>query len=47
MFSGALLRAALDSHLQPLIKLEVNKDYTQCNGQQLREQLQAHQARKE
>lgn len=42
-----LLRAVLDLHLKPLVKLEVNKDYTQSNGQQLREQLQAHQARKE
>lgn len=42
-----LLRNFLDTHLKPLVKFEVNKDYTQSNGQQLREQLQAHQARQD
>jgi hypothetical protein len=40
----------LDPHIKPLIKLEVNKDYTHSNGQQLREQireqLQAQRANK-
>jgi protein required for attachment to host cells len=33
------LRAILDPHIKQLIKFEVNKDYTQFNAQQLREQL--------
>jgi hypothetical protein len=37
-FLGAL-RMYLDSHIKPLIKLEVNKDYTHSNAQQLREQI--------
>jgi protein required for attachment to host cells len=37
-FLGAL-RTYLDSHIKPLIKLEVNKDYTHSNAQQLREQI--------
>jgi protein required for attachment to host cells len=48
-FLGAL-RNYLDSHIKPLIKLEVNKDYTHSNAQQLREQireqLQAQRANK-
>jgi protein required for attachment to host cells len=48
-FLGAL-RMYLDSHIKPLIKLEVNKDYTHSNAQQLREQireqLQAQRANK-
>jgi protein required for attachment to host cells len=43
-FLGAL-RAFLDPHIKPLIALEFNKDYTQLNAQQLREQLQAQQAK--
>jgi protein required for attachment to host cells len=39
-FLGAL-RSFLDPHIKPLIKLELNKDYTHFNAQQLREQLQA------
>jgi len=37
-FLGAL-RAFLDPHIKPLIKLEVNKDYTHSSAQQLREQI--------
>lgn len=37
-FLGAL-RTYLDPHIKPLIKLEVNKDYTHSNAQQLREQI--------
>lgn len=37
-FLGAL-RMYLDPHIKPLIKLEVNKDYTHSNAQQLREQI--------
>jgi protein required for attachment to host cells len=37
-FLGAL-RSFLDPHVKPLIKLEVNKDYTHFNAQQLREQI--------
>jgi protein required for attachment to host cells len=37
-FLGAL-RTILDPHIKPLIKLEVNKDYTHFNAQQLREQI--------
>lgn len=37
-FLGAL-RTNLDSHVKSLIKLEVNKDYTHSNAQQLREQV--------
>jgi protein required for attachment to host cells len=48
-FLGAL-RMYLDPHIKPLIKLEVNKDYTHSNAQQLREQiheqLQAQRASK-
>lgn len=42
-----VLRAKLDPQVQHLIKTEVNKDYTHSSGQQLREQLQAHQAKSE
>jgi len=37
-----VLRAELDDQLKPLINLELNKDYSHSNGNQLREQLQAH-----
>lgn len=40
-----VLRGKLNPQVQGLIKTEVNKDYTHSNGQQLREQLQAHQAK--
>jgi protein required for attachment to host cells len=39
-FLGAL-RSFLDPQIKPLIKLEVNKDYTHSNAQELREQLRA------
>jgi protein required for attachment to host cells len=39
-FLGAL-RANLDPQIKPLIKLEVNKDYTHSSAQELREQLRA------
>jgi protein required for attachment to host cells len=39
------LRMNLDPHVQSAIKLEVNKDYTQVAVNQLRDQLQAHQAK--
>lgn len=45
-FLGSL-RANFDSHLKPLIKAEFNKDYTHVAPHQLREQLQAHQAKSE
>jgi len=40
-----ILRNKLDAQVQVLIKTELNKDYTHSNGQQLREQLHAHQAK--
>lgn len=45
-FLGAL-RSFLDPHIKPLIKLELNKDYTHFNAQQLREQLHAQQSKSE
>lgn len=39
-FLGSL-RSCLDPHVASLVKLELNKDYTQSDAQQLREQLQA------
>ena len=41
------LRSNLDSQVQPLVKLEVNRDYTHVAPQQLREQIQAQQAKSE
>ena len=35
------LRSLLDPQIKPLIKLEVNKDYTHSSAQELREQLRA------
>jgi protein required for attachment to host cells len=43
-FLGAL-RSFLDPHIKPLIKFELNKDYTHFNAQQLREQLRAQLAK--
>jgi protein required for attachment to host cells len=43
-FLGAL-RSFMDPHIKPLIKLEFNKDYTHVAPNQLREQLQAQQAK--
>ena len=40
-----VLREALDNQIKPLINLELNKDYTHLNGNQLREQLQANKAK--
>jgi protein required for attachment to host cells len=37
------LRNNLDSTVQPLVKLEINKDYTQVPVQQLRDQINAQQ----
>lgn len=37
-----MLRNILDPALKPLVSLELDKDYTQSNAQQRREQLQAH-----
>ena len=42
-----VLRTKLDPQVQKLVKSEFNKDYTHSNPQQLREQLQAHQAKAE
>jgi protein required for attachment to host cells len=42
-----LLRQQLDPQLSSLIKAEYNKDYTHSNAQELREQLQAQQAKSE
>ena len=39
-----LLRVALDPQLKNLISMEINKDYTHSNAQQLQEQIKAHQA---
>ena len=41
------LRLNLDQHVKAAIKHECNKDYTQVPPHQLREQLQAHQAKSE
>lgn len=38
-----VLRMYLDPHLKPLVKLEINKDYTHSSPQQLHEQIRAHQ----
>jgi protein required for attachment to host cells len=43
-FLGAL-RMFLDPQLKPLVNQELNKDYSQFSGHQLREQLQAHNAK--
>lgn len=43
-FLGAL-RGELDAQLKPMVSYEINKDYTHSNAQQLREQIQAHQAK--
>jgi protein required for attachment to host cells len=37
-----VLRMFLDPQLKPLVSLELDKDYTHSNAQQLREQLQAN-----
>lgn len=39
------LRIHLDAQIKPLIKLELNKDYTHFNAHQLREQLRAQMAK--
>lgn len=39
-----LLRVALDPQLTNLVSMEINKDYTHSNAQQLQEQIKAHQA---
>jgi protein required for attachment to host cells len=39
------LRKNLDPQLEPLVSLEINKDYTHSSGQQLRDQMQAHIAK--
>jgi protein required for attachment to host cells len=41
------LRSFLDPHIKPLIKSELNKDYTHFNAHQLREQLHSQQAKSE
>lgn len=38
-----VLRKLLDPQLTPLLKLDINKDYTHLNARQLREQLQARE----
>ena len=45
-FLGAL-RSFLDPHIKPLIKFELNKDYTHFNAHQLREQLHAQMSKSE
>lgn len=45
-FLGAL-RSFMDPQLKPLVKTELNKDYTHSNAQQLREQLLAQQSKAE
>lgn len=37
-----MLRKLLDSKLQSLVNVEIDKDYTHFNAEQLREQIQAH-----
>lgn len=39
------LRKNLDPQLEPLVSLEINKDFTHSSGQQLRDQMQAHNAK--
>jgi len=39
------LRAQLDPQLKSLVTFEINKDYSHSNGQQLRDQIQAYQAK--
>ena len=40
-----VLRKQLDPRLVSAVSLEINKDYTQLNAAQLREQVHAHQAK--
>ena len=40
-----VLRMQLDPQLKPLLSYEIDKDYAHSNGQQLREQIRAHQAK--
>jgi len=40
-----VLRKLLDPGLEPLVQLEINKDYTHISAEELREQIRAHQAR--
>lgn len=40
-----VLRKLLDPNLEPMVSLEINKDYTQLSAAQLREQIQAHKAK--
>ena len=40
-----VLRKQIDPGLAPLVSLEINKDYTHCKGEELREHIQAHQAK--
>jgi protein required for attachment to host cells len=39
-----LLRVALDPQLKNLVSFEIDKDYTHSTGQQLQEQIKAHNA---
>jgi protein required for attachment to host cells len=39
-----VLRVELDPQLKNLVSVEINKDYTHSNAQQLQEQIKAHQA---
>jgi protein required for attachment to host cells len=38
-----ILRKLLDPQLTPLLKLDINKDYTSLSARQLREQLRARE----
>jgi protein required for attachment to host cells len=40
-----ILRKLLDPTLESVVNLEIDKDYTQSSASQLREQLQAHEAK--
>jgi protein required for attachment to host cells len=40
-----LLRKLLDPKVASAVKLEINKDYTQFSAKQLRDQIQAHEAK--
>ena len=41
-----VLRGQLDHQLKPLVDLELSKDYSQLNGHQLREHLDAQKAKR-
>ena len=40
-----VLRKLLDSNVESIVHLEINKDYTQFSAEQLREQIRAHKVK--